>query len=304
MPSLNSAAQEICKRYTCSLCVDKPEPQVLGSGTVVVLDNYAMIATAMHVVEGYDLAQLQLLSWYPEDERRYPIPQSCGHFRDESIDIAVLTMSREALNGSSIQGLPLTRVEPGIAHDQSDHFLLCGCPRSLSKFDRDQNLFEQTFAPRLMTPLPLNKWPKKFEARVATHRDPFEPSVSPENGPTAVKHIRTSPQRDLFLAFGKDWYGPDFSPLDPTDPSGFSGGGIWRLPSQGKGGGLSQELTLSGFAVAVEKASWKWIRGIQMQYWLEMLWTAWPGLRPSIDSAGIARISANHFACQRGVDRR
>lgn len=299
MPSLNAAAQEICKRYTCSICVDKSEPQVLGSGTVIVLDNYAIIATAMHVVEGYELDQLRLLSWYPDDERRFPIPQGSGQFRDESIDIAVLTMSREVLNGSSIQGLSLTRIDPGVTHDPSDHFLLCGCPRSLSKFDKNQNLFEQTFASRLMTPVPLNKWPKRFEARVAIHCDPFEPSVSPENGPTRIKKICTDRQRDVFLDFGKDWYDPDFLPLDPTDPAGFSGGGIWRIPSSRDGGCLSQELALSGFAVAVEKTSWKWIRGIQMQYWLEMLWTAWPGLQPSIISAGFARMADNHFTRQR-----
>lgn len=286
---IDDHAQRICEYYTCSIGSDRFGPEILGSGTVLVVGDYAMIATAMHVVQGYALDQLRLLAWYPPDDRRCPIPQDGRQFRDDTQDLAVLTMKREALERSRIRGLPLEQVEPCLSHDDSDSYLLCGSPCEKSQFNRGAELFEHTLTSRLMTPIPRCDWPKSFEAEIVVRRDPYVPSISCESGPTHRISIPTCTGRDLFLAYGTDWYGPDRLPRSTTNPAGFSGGGIWRLATPDIGESLSKKVKLAGIAIAVEKNSWRWIRGIQMQHWLEMIWSEWPGLRNSIEAAGLIR---------------
>lgn len=295
----DQVARSIVQNYVCSICIDEPKPNHIGNGTVILIGEHVLIATAMHVVEEYALDQIRLIGWYEEDQRKIPVPQDGRRFQDETNDVAVLTMSRRVLEGSRIRGLPLSRVQPGMSFSEQDFFMISGTTIENSSFDNAASLFEQRFSPVLTKSLNYSIWPRQFEAQRRLQTDPFAATASLEAGPSRSVEVLTDKSRDIFLSFGsRDWMDANLEVKKQMDPQGFSGAGIWRVSNESLRGVANREPMLIGMAVAAEKKTREWVRGIQIQHWLEMVWTEWKGFRSAIDDAGLVRVREGVFEVQ------
>lgn len=261
--ALEAAGTGLCQKYTCSLLMPKDAPRRVGSGTVVLIGDFAVIATAAHVMRGWAPEDIALCGWY-DDDTRIPVPRQPAT-TDGVLDVGALVLSREALGGSRIEGLPLSRIETCISHLDDDPVVLCGTPSSGLRRDQEPTFLSLEYKPLACMTMPIQEWPQHIEDRSA------------------------DAAKDIFLRYSNEHLFDESGRKTPsTAPFGMSGGGIWRIRlDPGEDIWSPNTATLIGIQSSTKgKTDWPWLRGTQIQWWLRLVWQSYLYLRPAMGAAG------------------
>ena len=271
-------ALDLVKRHTCIIAMPAADPVEFGSATVVRVGDFAVLVTAGHVLKNRTLSDLGMFGWYERDGYRYPIPM--GGCRSESnVDVGALLFDAGVLEDSRLEGVGLDRIDICTSQVGDDLAVICGTSSPAIHKDDERLTIDCPLGSIGTKTVPEDKWPERIGDEV------------------------TSSSRDLFLYYSQ-FYAWDhkFRPRVPTDPKGMSGGGIWRLPLATKENELwSPHLArLIGIQSSREDRKWRWLRAVQMQHWVRLVWEAWDQVRPAMEAAGIV-VEGNKIRLTRPV---
>ena len=259
MYGIDAGAQGLLRKYTCFICSPVDQPARVGSGTLIRIRDQLLVCTASHVLEGLAGEQIGLLNWYEGDESAYPIPQGGGRI-DSGPDIGFIRLHACALKGSHLEGLPISRLKLGTNHVGSGPIVVAGIPAESVSIDSPRSTLEFKYHAILAETIPPAHWP-------------------------SICGYKSRIDRDLFVKYSKsDAYNPDATMVRPIDPEGLSGGRIWEMPVPHLSSGLwtPNEARLIGIQVAMAADSWSWLHGIQIHYWLCMVFDQCKDLQDDI----------------------
>lgn len=258
--ALDGTGRGLVQKYTCSIVTPLENPTEIGTGVVMRIGDYVLIATASHVVETCGTKDIGLIGWYDNDQKRIPVPM--GGMRVEGgSDVAFLYMHAEVLKNSNIEGLPLDRLEPMVSHVPGELVLLCGTPAERIKRNKPLTKLDVYYHPIALTTIPPEDW-----------------------------HTLTGAQfdknKDIVLRYSKDLnLDRNFCQTSPIDPRGMSGCGIWSVPLESHDKVWNPNSAKLIGIQSTMSTEWSWLRGVQIQAWIKLVWDCCPDLHKFITSA-------------------
>lgn len=231
-------------------------PVEIGSGTCVTIGGRFFVATAAHVIEDYANADIFIVhTRTPKPaEQRVPIIGRGlrGGKSVDPVDVAFLEISGESATTIGKTFVPLERLEPFCPDLPRDLALVYGYPSE--KID-----------PELLQQRKVRLQPLGY--------------MTPTIDPASLSRDRNF---DVYLAYpaagNQVTTGEELDKL-PAAP-GISGGGIWAAHVNEPGLWSPDKCKL----IAIERSwlKYEWVRGTQIQHWLDLVAAEIPELRSLI----------------------
>jgi hypothetical protein len=243
----------------------KPNGTIQGSGTCVRIGERYLIATASHVVRDHQEARIAPTDIFIVTDRekrmaseRVPIKGigSRGGGQFDDVDVGWLELEPAVATKLARDWVTIEQFRLRVAELPSDMTFVYGCPAELIDEDR-------------------------MNERFHIHVRPFGYASGTLDG--TERPNRGTLAHDLFVYYSLDGNrSTDGVPAMAPHPHGLSGCAIWALDANREGLWTPQNAKLIGIEHSWLKKE-NWIRGTQIQHWLELVRDDIPTLRTAID---------------------
>lgn len=230
-------------------------PAELSSGTCIQIGSRYFVATCEHMLRDYADNQLLLVT---RNDRHTWTPIVIGRGTDATQDLGWLELPADVIADTDRTFVPLARIRPGVSHLEHDFAVLHGFPAVLAQ-------------------------PQLAERGIGVQPICFATGTITD--PQQVAAV--DPTRDIYLSYPQDELTrSDGAPTRGIEAHGISGGGIWAADANRSGLWAPDACSLIGI-----ETSWlrfKWVRGVQVQHWLDLIRRDIPELAPQIDAVHAA----------------
>ncbi|HPH64525.1 MAG TPA: hypothetical protein PLF40_02230 [Kofleriaceae bacterium] len=252
---VNNVVLAYLQRISVALVgMENGRPHAIGSGTCIEIGGRFFVATAEHVISPYSNENLLIVSRL---ERQDWTPRILGRGEDSTLDVGWLELDADVVGEMDRYFIPISKLRSFCHHVGQDIAVVHGFPRQFVDVDDAKML--------------LAVQPLCYGSTTLDTADMPELIVS----------------RDIYLPFpNEDITKSDGSPAPPVAAPGMSGGGIWSVNVNADGVWSTESCRLIGI-----EHSWlrfKWVKGTQIQHWLQLLVRDLPELSPYISEHDIA----------------
>lgn len=238
--ALGAAGRYVAKHFTCFIAKNHGKPRLLGSGTLIRVEQRVYVATAKHLFEGLGPSDLIAVYWNEKDHRagvgRSEIVEAQG-----DLDLAALPLDIQDPDvGLSLDALGTARTS-----GHNELFVISGIPTQSFACDEASRTVVAGHWSLGLVALPQQSWP----APGALNLD---------------RHILFNYTK----AFALDGNG---KPMQAIDPPGLSGGGVWEVPISDEGIWLPEQARLVAVQSSVETKKWRFLCATRIRHWVEMV---------------------------------
>lgn len=226
-------------------------PTESSSGTCIQIGARYFVATCEHMLRDYPNNQLLLVTRH---DRHTSTPVIIGRGTDPNFDLGWLELPTDVVSDTDRTFVPLSKLRLGIDHLEHDFVVLHGFPTALVQLQH---------------------------AERGIGVQPICYATGTITDPEQIATVDSS--RDIYLAYpDDDLTRSDGASMRGIEAFGVSGGGIWSADANRDGVWTPDACKLIGI-----ETSWlrfKWVRGIQIQHWLDLVRQDIPELAPEIDA--------------------
>jgi len=227
--------------------------QAVASGTCVNIGSKYFVATAAHNLIGCTKEDVFLI--YSKEFSDYKLAITNlgiqGGQPNNPLDIGFIELSKSEALKSRKRFIDLSQLELGVNQKNDDLILVSGYPSDIVKTFKQGNA---------VSPIGYT-----------TH-----------SSSSAIKQL---PAYDIILEYPKDGnaiYSAKISSL--PNAYGLSGGGFWLLHINDDGIWSTNSIRLIGIDISWDKKS-RWIKGIQIQHWLNFVIQEYPEIKKDVSIA-------------------
>jgi len=222
----------------------------VGSGTCIKIGSRYFIATAAHNLIGCTSGDVLLVHSKTPSSHKINITKFgfIGGGKDDLLDVGFIELSEDEVNKSGKRFIEFTQLEFGVHHKDDDLILVSGYPSEIVQILASGNA---------VTPIGYGT----ISCRVGT------------NSFSAY---------DIFLEYPEEnnaIYDKVLHNLPKAH--GLSGGGFWSLHINDSGLWSTDKIKLIGLDVSWSERN-RWVKGIQIQHWLDLVLNEYPDLRPNV----------------------